>query len=631
MKTMFDNFACRTFGLLAGLVAFAVFGSTELRGQAICTELGPADVLILVNANSPVSRSVADLYRRYYPTITNDRVLYLSGTASFPAGLPDSASLTAGPADEIITRTQFNDLIAQPVREYLTSTGLVNTVYCLITTAGMPYRIEDTASNLADVVYPAGSNAGQTINSKNVVNAASVESDLAVLFQIDPQLTPGPTGPGVPLPNRVVNPYHGYSSGIKCWSALRDILARRATFRWSVNNLWPVEKQPRIEGLYDSSGCSAASNSRRMSPADIYLVTRLDGPRNQGEYPIFAVKNMLDRAAAVSNSLFNGFTGYNPGSSALVIDHTPQPTAELASSAAFNFPATVSHHTYQSNPIPPGKEAYPSGSGANCQRGGGKHYKILFSWLTGFTATLGVTESRPITAGLAGTVLWDDTTAIINSASPFYPVGAGLIGLFTYGMNGNDGRPANYLMASGPGGGPLFQCAPGAVFGSIESFNAVTMFANPVTGQAKIVDFIKMGGTAAVGHAFEPASDAIEQDEYLFRNLHRDDNGDGVGDLTLAEAMFSSLPYVSWAEVVIGDPLMRLRTGPGGIAELSDPPGDTDGDGYVGFLDIVAVLDGYGANIGDPLYHPGYDLDHNGQVAYPDAEIIESVYGTDYE
>lgn len=584
--------------------------------------LGPSDVLILVNGSSPVSRSVADLYRRYYPAIAANQVVTLSG-------LPDSASLTATPANEIITRTQFETLIAAPVRNHLISNNLVNSIYCLITTAGMPYRIEDSnQTSYANAVTPAGSDANLVLTNRVNIDAASVESELAFLFQIDPALTPGSAGPGVPLKNRVVNPYQGYRSPIKSWGGIRDILTRRTQFRWDLRNLWKISGHAYIEGGYDSCSCSA--NGRIMSPADIYLVARLDGPHVSNVYPIFAVKQMLDRAAAVSNPTppHTRFVGYSPSTSALVIDSTPPPAAsELSQTTSYNYPGGTTFLSFETNPVPPGKESYTGCS--NCPRGTANHYDVLFSWLTGLPPTAGAAGSQPMIIPFGGTAVWDDTTSIMNSSDPFFPSGTGLIGLTTYGRNGNDGRPATYLMTGGPGGGPLFPCAPGAVFTSIESFNAVTMFTETPTSQAKIAEFIQMGGTAAIGHALEPCQDAIVQVEYLYANLLRDDDGDGVGDLSLVEAAFTAIPYLSWTEVVIGDPLMRLRTGPGGpVSLLNTCPTDINGDGFTGYADRLRVLYSYNTLLGDPKYNPAADVNQDGFVGYYDHLLVLGSYGS---
>ncbi len=598
-----------------------LFWLAVARVQAVPGQLEPADVLLIVNGDSPVSRSIADMYRRYYPQIGPNQVVTLTG-------LPDPAAPTATPADEIITRQQYESLIATPVRNHLINNNLVNSIYCLITTAGMPYRIEDSdQTRFANAVMPAGSDPYLVLNNRTSINAASVESELALLFQTDPALTPAPSGPGAPLKNRIVNPYHGYKSVIKAWAGVRDILGRRTTLRWNFNNLWPVSQQPRIEGLYDSSGCSAVS--RIMSPADIYLVARLDGPHVAGVYPIFAVQDMIRRSMAVSNPASPFFRGYNPALGSMVIDSSPTSLVpRICYTPAYNYPAGTTFLSYETNPVPPGKEAY-SGYGTSCLRGSANHYDVLHTWLTGSAPTAGATTAMPILWPFGGTFVWDDTPAIMNSANPAFP-GGGIIGLAAYGRNGNDGRPATYLMTSGPDGGPLFPCVPGAVFTSIESFNAVTMFVDQSTSQAKIAEFIQMGGTAAIGHALEPGPDAIPQVEYLYGNLLRDDDGDGIADLCFVEAAFTALPYLSWTEVVIGDPLMRIRVGPGGLVRVGPNPcpTDVDGDGFVGYFDRMAVIRAYNQWVGEPRYNPAADIDQDGFVGYFDHIAVIRTYNS---
>ena len=83
---------------------FIIFFLLFLISSYAYGQLGPQDVIILVNQNSPTSRYIAKMYRQYYPQITDSQVLRLSGLA-------DSSGPSATPADEIITRQQYNQLI----------------------------------------------------------------------------------------------------------------------------------------------------------------------------------------------------------------------------------------------------------------------------------------------------------------------------------------------------------------------------------------------------------------------------------------------------------------------------------------------------------------------------------------
>ncbi len=557
---------CSLVLVVCGLLGLAPGHSARAndQGSNASLALGPSDVLILINEDSPVSRAIGDLYRQYYPDIEDDQVLELSG-------LPDCASPQAGSQDEIITRDQFESLIAQPLRDHLIAEGMVNSIYCFITTAGMPYRIEDTDPTYHKAVCAVGEPGclkgtlpGLVLDYRGEIDAATVEAELSVLFQIDPAL---PDGVRMYLDNRLVNPYQAYSSPIKSWSAERDILARRDTFSWTW--LWRFSQGPMMEGTF-SAGFVAAN--RTMSPADIYLVSRLDGPRQMGETPLAAVKAMLDRSMAAGNPDSPLFTGISSQTSSLVIDDTGGAAAdEFAYSQVLNFPPVPSAGysytmTYEDFPVPPGTEVAEQGFTE------GQHYEQAWSWLVGEDPIQDGAGSSPSTTGLQPFMHWDDTTAISSQAA--LNAGQVLSGLLTYGRNAGDGRPHDYLLSSGPDGEELFECAAGAVFASMESFNAISMFTDIAPkSQALLSEFIAMGGSGAIGHAFEPERLATIQGDYLFRNLMRDDDQDGRGDLSFVEAGYSAMPFLSWSEVMIGDPLMRLEQGPGGPApEISDAP-----------------------------------------------------------
>lgn len=567
------------------------------------------NVLILVNANSPSGLEIVRLYRRYHPQIQEEQIVYLGGLA-------DSAAISASPTSEIITRADFETCIAQPTREHLLAYGLQDQIYVIITTAGMPYRIEDTAPEFADVIKPAGSNAQLTAANRHKVDAATVESELSVLFLIDPA---APDESRLPIAGRLVNPYLGYRQSIKRWAFDRSILARRESFRWQI--MWRVPYGPKIEGDHDPAGWSALN--RRMSPADLYLTARLDGPRPQGKSPVFAVKDMLERAAQAGDWLHSRFVGVSAANAVLAIDHSPSPPAPnvFAGSDMYNLPVTLDFLEYEEFPIPPGGEVITNRKFVN-------HYFKLFEFVTAAPAPPGGMDSAGVVGFLGGTVLFDNTPAVLNAS--YLENANGIIGLMTYGCNGGDGRPANYLLTSGPNGGPLFACAPGAVFSSLESFNAVTFFTDPRTYQGKIGEFIQIGGTAAVGHAFEPEKTAAYNVEYLYSNLLRDDDTNGFGDMSLVEAAFSSMPYLSWSEVVIGDPLMRLRSGPGGLVDITRYPGDVNGDRQVGFNDALQVLEGYGHPLGHPEYDVDADLDEDGVVGEPDLVEVLNNFGMVY-
>ncbi|MCC7479343.1 PKD domain-containing protein [bacterium] len=106
-----------------------------------------------------------------------------------------------------------------------------------------------------------------------------------------------------------------------------------------------------------------------------------------------------------------------------------------------------------------------------------------------------------------------------------------------------------------------FSWLPGCAWISYESFNA-TDFASvdPDTdrsditrnGQGQICDFIHMGGTVAMGHAWEPWTIAVGDERVAFyRYVVKGDRW--------IEAAYKAVRCMSWQDVVIGDPLCTVR------------------------------------------------------------------------
>lgn len=96
-----------------------------------------------------------------------------------------------------------------------------------------------------------------------------------------------------------------------------------------------------------------------------------------------------------------------------------------------------------------------------------------------------------------------------------------------------------------------FGYRPGAMFISYESFNGWS-FNSPDSrnGQALVADFIRMGGSCAIGNVWEPWSDAVGDESIAFVRYLQGDNA--------IDSLYRSLRYVSWVEVVVGDPLMQI-------------------------------------------------------------------------
>ena len=568
-------------------------------------QLGPQDVVILVNQNSPTSRYIAKMYRQYYPQITDSQVLTLSG-------LPDSSGPVATPADEILSRQQYNQFIANPLRAYLTDPnypGRITKVKVIITTAGMPYRIQDTA--YSDVVYPAGSNPSTVSSHTSDINAASVESELVTLWYGDYGANP------FGLNNRLVNPYQGY-----CYSGF-DLFER--VVPGTKNMVWstPISllgPPPKMEGTPSMFG----TINRKFNAGDMYLTARLDGPKKQGQSAIFAVRAMLERARRASSASY----GVNPLQAVAVLDDAP--ASELDNNRVFNLDTSANYWVYE-----PGVPQPPNAPGLLNK----DDYVACFVAMTNKSVSYNGLNTGLMDSAYDLCVILDrrsgtrTTQADLDALLGTYPQRQpeqGAILVATFGRNGDEGSASNYILQGGPGGGPLFNVVNGAVFTSLESFNAVTMFSDvntAPTSQGKLVDFISIGGTAAIGHSFEPLSTAAIDNLYLFYNLLEDDDGDGKADLTLVEAAFTAIPYLSWSEVLIGDPLMRIAYGPGGPA-WTPKQGDANLDGLINFKDVrlLSMALGGQLNSSDPnifdLYDDRCDFNQDGIINFKDVRIL---------
>ena len=123
-----------------------------------------------------------------------------------------------------------------------------------------------------------------------------------------------------------------------------------------------------------------------------------------------------------------------------------------------------------------------------------------------------------------------------------------VLGYFSWGSN----DPANQLRATG------LKFAPGAIGGLFVSTDGRTLRepspswkparAGATTGgQTLIGDLIREGITGISGHVSEPYLDAIIRPQILFPAYVRGFN--------LAESFYLSMPFLSWQDIVIGDPL----------------------------------------------------------------------------
>jgi hypothetical protein len=156
-----------------------------------------------------------------------------------------------------------------------------------------------------------------------------------------------------------------------------------------------------------------------------------------------------------------------------------------------------------------------------------------------------------------------------------------LLGYASYGVNH---RPSPPISPSGLYITDLlsFQLNPGAVFNTYESFNGRNFETpSPHDAHGQVADWIRVGGTCGLGHVFEPLASGVARDSILYDRML-------LREWTYVEAAYAALPYISWENVVIGDPLARLDLLPDAygweVVASHGPAGDVASsvaDGYI--------------------------------------------------
>lgn len=160
----------------------------------------------------------------------------------------------------------------------------------------------------------------------------------------------------------------------------------------------------------------------------------------------------------------------------------------------------------------------------------------------GGDAWLAETATRLTTAGKGERVLLDSTRAIAKAEGP-------VLGYFSWGSN----DPANQLRKTG------LVFANGAIGGAFVSTDGRT-FREPAAewrpapagaatgGQSLAADLIRDGLTGVTAHVAEPYLDAVARPQILFPAY--------LAGFGLVESYYLAIPFVSWQNVVVGDPLV---------------------------------------------------------------------------
>jgi len=369
----------------------------------------------------------------------------------------------------------------------------------LVTTVRCLVTTKGMPHRLLDTDFPtAGDNPNNFIGELNADDptCASVDAELALLWQ---DLIAGENGNAADskADGLIVNPYWRSALPITAFTNA-NIQAAKAFTNSGPGPIWTL----------------GGSGATRLTAGDMMLVARLDAPS------VADVRAIIDRARSIY---------VNADSAAIILDESDSNAiadgggnAELDNSTGA-WPALRAADDYETtrDQIATDGRWLPALVRYNALAGVGNFFV------------------GPNTAFVGG-------HGILVTSPVFF--------LGTYGSNHN-GVP---VLAAGGSSGTVyatsFNLAPGAIFNTIESYNGrdfAGLGQNPWVPQQQLSGFLAAGGTLGIGNVWEPLADSVADNQYLMSNFV-------LGNLSWAEAAWTSIPALSWMQMVVGDPLARV-------------------------------------------------------------------------
>jgi len=144
--------------------------------------------------------------------------------------------------------------------------------------------------------------------------------------------------------------------------------------------------------------------------------------------------------------------------------------------------------------------------------------------------------------------LYDNSTVFLTADTIGDPsISQNVLGYTGHGVHHNESPPGGGLYVFELGFGLL----NGAIFNTYESFNCTSFDEANRSGHGMVGDWIRIGGTGGIGHVYEPWSDAVGDERYLYPAQLAGNN--------LAEACYLAGKYLSWTETMVGDPLCMVH------------------------------------------------------------------------
>jgi uncharacterized protein (TIGR03790 family) len=152
----------------------------------------------------------------------------------------------------------------------------------------------------------------------------------------------------------------------------------------------------------------------------------------------------------------------------------------------------------------------------------------------------------------------------LNADSVYVTSRENVIGYVSWGSNDHyQSSFTNYAM-------PYNSWVPGALAETYVSTSGRSFEEPPSYGQSLIADLIREGVSGAKGYVYEPYSSSMANSSVLFDRY--------VGGYNLAESYFMASRYISWMDVVVGDPKTTITIVEGLLpVQLSSFAGHYDG------------------------------------------------------
>jgi uncharacterized protein (TIGR03790 family) len=143
-------------------------------------------------------------------------------------------------------------------------------------------------------------------------------------------------------------------------------------------------------------------------------------------------------------------------------------------------------------------------------------------------------------ADAANTLAGKGKNVRLNADSVYVTYASDVLGYISWGSNDHYANDfTRYAI-------PHNSWAPGAIAETYVSTSARSFADPPQYGQSLIADLIAEGISGAKGYVYEPFSSAMAVGSVLFDSY--------TGGYNLAESFFQSSVYLSWMDVVVGDP-----------------------------------------------------------------------------